>query len=190
MPFGGGRPVRSLECPRREQRVRPQEPVDDEEREGEPSEGEDEGASQLGQAEHAGEALTGADEVGAEHRADRRRPDDDREVTPAVLRQREVGCGIPRLAVGARAAMTRATGMAMSAPPSTWNVVPSPASDSVPERSSASSAPTASPLAMPRPDRICDVMSVRMTLRCKPFRCASSRSGASVCPGIRRDVVT
>lgn len=45
-----------------------------------------------------------ADEVGADDAADGGRPHDDAEVTRAVLRVREVGTGIPRLAVGCRGA--------------------------------------------------------------------------------------
>ena len=71
----------------------------------EPDEREDEGAAQLGQAERPGEGRPGTDEVGPDHRADRRGPDDDRRGPGhGASGSREVGGGIPRLVVGGGAA--------------------------------------------------------------------------------------
>ncbi len=107
---GGARPAGPRRCssrgssvvelPRGQQRVRSQQPVDDEPRQTEPDEREDEGAAELGQPERLGDCRPGTDEVGPDHRADRRGPHDDREVPATARRLREVGGGIPRLVVG------------------------------------------------------------------------------------------
>ena len=89
----GGVAVGDAAPPGLDEGVRPQPQDDDGGGEHQAEEREEERPGEHRQAERAGQRGAGAGEVGADDAADGRRPDDDAEVTRAVHRQREVGCG-------------------------------------------------------------------------------------------------
>ena len=102
----------------------------------------------------------------------RSRGSDGRAAAAMTRRAPAAATTYPRTSPGRRprAALTRATGMARSAPPSTWAVVPRPARASDPPTSFVSSAMTAMPLAVPTPPRTWLVTSVPRVRRCSTPR--------------------